>query len=308
MTDNAESWSRYWRSESKQGEVFVDPSGEKHPALTEFWERALASVQAGERIVDIAAGAGSILACLAGVERVEKLACDLSGDALARLRERLPDVATSVCDATALPYDDQSMDWVVSQFGLEYAGGAAFDEAVRIVAPGGRFVALCHYRDGIIDRNHQKQLAAAAMLKDEQFIAKATALIRAAFVNDEAKFNVTAEAFIPAERKLAAAVSDMQVGVHAHLYIGFRQLYERRRQYNVEDITGWLDAMAGEVDNSIERLQAITAVALTEDEVAAIGRRCIDSGLDWQSPAKFYGSDQELPVAWHLAAARPPTR
>ena len=307
MTEKQDAWARYWQSESPEGEVFVNPDGEKHPALGEFWTGELGAIGAGQRLVDIATGAGSVLSALPADTGAHILACDLSEAALERLRERFPHVETAACDATATPYADASMDWVVSQFGLEYAGADAFPEAARLLAPGGRFIALCHYRDGLIDRSHQRQLQAAKTLIKCNFIEKATELAAAAFTDDRGRFDLAADRFIPAERQLADEVKKQAVGVHAHLYGGFRTLYQQRRQYNLNDITGWLDAMAQEVDSGITRLGAITAVALDAAAITNIGERMAQAGLVWHTPEPFFGSDEELPVAWTLRATRPDT-
>ena len=305
MADKTDDWTRYWRSESPQGEVFVNTDGEKHPALDAFWKQELGAISRGHRLVDLATGAGSVLSALPERTDIAVFACDLSVTALARLIERFPDVETAACDAAATPYADGSMDWVVSQFGIEYAGRDAFFEAARLLAPGGRLAALCHYRDGMIDRSHQRQLAAAKSIAETNFVGKARELINAAFTSDRGRFDKAAERFIPVERTAADHASRQPTGVHAHLYGGFRTLYERRRQYDAKDITDWLDAMATEVATGITRLRAITSVALDAADIAAIGDGLANVGLVWQTPEPFFGSDKTLPVAWALRASRP---
>ena len=308
MTQDSDPWSTYWQSESPLGEVFVDPQGDKHPALGEFWNSALAELSSGQRLVDLAAGAGSILASLPMDHGADIHACDTSKAALERLLERFPATSTRVCDAASTPYETASMDWVVSQFGIEYAGAAAFEEAARLLAPGGRFVALVHYRYGLIDTAHRRQLHAAEAVIRDEFIARARELISAAFTTDKRRFDKAADVFIEAERRLAKLRREQPVGVHAHLHTGFRELYERRRQYALADIIGWLEAMEDEVAKAVERLRAIIAVALDEETVAAAERGMTAGGLVWQTAEPFFGTDRALPVAWQLRALRPATQ
>ncbi len=304
MNENAQNWQEYWRKESPQGEVFVNSEGAKHPALTAFWDDLVAAVADDQRVLDVASGAGSVLAVLARNSTLTLEACDLSAQGLALLTERIPAVRTTVCDAATLPYADCTMDWVVSQFGIEYAGVAAFAEAARVLAPGGQFVALCHYRDGQIDQSHQRQLAAAVALRDNAFIDHAITLTERTFGNNPAAQQSAVQAFVPAERALAAAVKAEPTGVHAHLYGGFRTLYENRRQYDARDITQWLDQMRDEVDKSILRLEAITAVALDVTQIEQIADLMTGCGLEWQAPEPFFGNHPKLPVAWTFRARR----
>ncbi|MEM8981689.1 MAG: class I SAM-dependent methyltransferase [Pseudomonadota bacterium] len=303
----ADNWSQYWSEESPQGEVFVDASGEKHPALDEFWQTELRSRSANDRLLDIAAGAGSIIAAL-DLDRFASVhACDLSEPAMQRLAARFPTVKTAVCDATGLPYDDGAFDIVVSQYGIEYAGLDAFSEAARVLAPGGHIVTLSHYRGGSIDNVHERQLQAVDVLSEHRFIDKATELVSAAFTDDRGRFDRAAEDFIPSERAVAATVKEQPHGVHVHLHGGFRQLYAKRRQYDLSDITQWLAAMRDDVSKSIERLNAIRSVALDEISLATVRDNIIRSGLQWQQPTPFFGSDPKLPAAWVIRAHKAPS-
>ena len=81
------------------------------------------------------------------------------------------------CPATELPLPDSSFDFVVSQFGVEYAGIDAFIEAARLVKPGGQLSLLCHYQDGYIDSKNQKMLEAAKIARHSNFISDALALV-----------------------------------------------------------------------------------------------------------------------------------
>ncbi len=73
------------------------------------------------------------------------------------MRQRIPGVTTMACPADDLPYADGPFNAVCSQFGVEYAGTKAFEEAAHVLAPNGRLLILCHYSNGYIDsRNSAK--------------------------------------------------------------------------------------------------------------------------------------------------------
>jgi SAM-dependent methyltransferase len=108
------------------------------------WER-LADEPAGTRILDLPTGGGVCLLGLAPETPVQLTAADISEDMLRRVRERadaagLGQVDTVAADATALPFDDESFDLVVTYNGLHCFNQpwAALSEMHRVLAPGGR--------------------------------------------------------------------------------------------------------------------------------------------------------------------------
>lgn len=302
--DIGNSWSDYWVHDGAGGEVFVSQQGDRHPALAEHWQRVFSGVQAKARVIDLASGAGSVYAHLPADHGFDLHAVDISADALEMLRHRVPGTTTKACSAADIPYDDAAFDLVVSQFGVEYAGLEAFPEAARLVSSGGKLAVICHYAGGYIDSRNRELLAGATVAKESAFVDKAFDLIEAAFSTDSDKQKQTASAFILAEKMLAAAVEKQQNGVHAHLYAGFRQLYERRRAYDKGDITRWLTQIRDELDKNIERLTHMCAAALSQDDMDTISETLGAQGLQRVTYSPFYSSGNELPIAWQLAAMR----
>jgi SAM-dependent methyltransferase len=100
-------------------------------------------VHAGERVLDVAGGAGN--AALACARRWADVTCtdfvpELLTHAEARARvEQLP-MRTEVADAQALPYPDGLFDVVVSTFGAMFAPDQdrTAAELLRVLRPGGR--------------------------------------------------------------------------------------------------------------------------------------------------------------------------
>jgi len=305
MSKEEHGWSEYWQASAAEGEVFVTGEGERHPALGGHWQEIFAALEPGCRVLDLAAGAGSVFAHLDEGHGLDLHAVDTAREALARLKRRLPGATVAVSSAARTPYEDRAFELVVSQFGVEYAGTAAFSEAARLVAPGGAFSALCHVRDGYIDSRTRACLEAANRLVESDFIGKAQALTEANFGTDRERQERTARAFITAERVVAQDVKTVTAGVHAHLYLGFRQLYERRRQYDSRDILDWLERMRGDVDRDIFRLSSMRAAALDEKDLEAAVHRLTGGGLEVTHRDPFRTREGEKAVAWDLRARRP---
>lgn len=304
MTTGNSGWSQYWQQDGADGEVFVSASGERHPALAEHWRGVLDDIAAGARLLDIASGAGSIYASLPEKHGLHLYAADIAAEALEVLSSRIANVSTVVSAADSLPFADRSFDVVVSQFGIEYAGVAAFGEAARVVAGGGCLEVLAHVRDGYIDSNNKAQLAEAELTRDSGFIRDAIQLTRSAFGSDASQLAALEQAFVPHIKDLGSAVKRCQVGVHGYLLGGFRQLYEKRAQYDVEDIVRWLQGMSGEVDKAIERLSIMRAAALGEADMRNI-RATLDAvGFDNIETRLYQVEGKDLPVAWHISARR----
>jgi len=304
MSGSERGWSDYWQKDGAKGEVFVSAEGERHPALGEFWRQHLRELEVGTRVIDLASGAGSVYAHLPQDHDFDLFAADISAVALEALTRRFPGVATLACSADKVPLDDASFDLVVSQFGVEYAGLDAFAEAARLVAPGGRFVALCHIRDGYIDSGNRAQLKEAQLVLDVGFIDAAAGLAEAAFGSDAEAIRRAESEFLPVARQVGEGIGRCRKGIHTYLFFGFRELYEKRQQYDLPDITGWLDGMRGELDMNIDRLSRMCKAALSAQDVEKIHELFESQGLEDVHCTPFETPGNKLPVAWNLTAGR----
>lgn len=304
MSNTESDWSEYWENDSPKGEVFVTSRGEKHPALSDYWARTFQDLARGTNIIDLASGAGSVFACLPEDHGYELCAADISDVALTLLREQFPSAHTVACSAAKVPLHDGSFDLVVSQFGIEYAGVEAFSEAARLLAEGGRLAALCHISGGHIDNGYQVQLSEARMVEESDFIAIAKSLATAAFSGSAAQLERAEQDFIAVTKHVGDGLFRQRHGLYTHLYQGFRQLYERRRQYDLADITGWLDAMHGELSVNLDRLTRMCAASLSESDVKEIRQVFEEQGLEYVHCTPFETPGNELPVAWNLTAQK----
>jgi SAM-dependent methyltransferase/alkylhydroperoxidase family enzyme len=94
-------------------------------------------VRAGDRLLDLACGAGLALE-LAAVRGATCSGIDASGRLVAVARDRSPAADVRVGDMNALPWEDGSFDVVTSCRGIWGTTPAAVQEALRVLAPGGR--------------------------------------------------------------------------------------------------------------------------------------------------------------------------
>lgn len=297
-----QQWDKYWQSESASGEVFANSEGKKHQVISQFWQTQLGQLPKQSNIIDIACGAGSIFSDLDQPEQYCLFAADYSKDALAKLKKRLPNVEVHCCPADTLPFEEHSFDAVVSQFGIEYAGERAFIEGFRVVNPGGRLIALCHIENGYIDSRNASELRAIDLLNETLFIAKAIAVTRALFSQQEHAIKAAMDDFVTVEPIIAETVKANDTGVHHHLYNGFKDLIYRRQAFSETDITDWLGQMQLDVDKSQSRLQEMRKAALSKSQIEGIASRIDGASSITFSP--FYLPDKTLPVAWQFTAIK----
>ena len=99
-----------------------------------------ARVSAGTRVLDVATGPGYIAAS-AAARGASVTGLDFSAAMIALARTHHPAIDFREGDAEALPFDAESFDAVVMNFGMLHLArpDAAIAEAHRVLRPGGRF-------------------------------------------------------------------------------------------------------------------------------------------------------------------------
>jgi SAM-dependent methyltransferase len=299
--NQAKNWSAYWQKDGTGGEVFVGSGGEGNAEIAAFWRALFSEPGVGANIIDIACGAGSVFQHAQQPDQFELIGTDVSIDALRLLRQRSPGTGVVLASSSALPFKDSSFDLVVSQFGVEYAGTAAFGHALRLLKPGGRLCTLSHIRDGYIDRKNAVLQAGVRKAEELEFLAVARGLTQAAFSGVGVEEAV--RRFQPAEREMAMFVAGNPGGFHGHLYSGFRQLFERRAHYDESDILGWLDGMVAEQSLNRLRLDEMRGAALDQAAIEEIQSLATQCGVSL-SVSQMTLAGQSLPVAWQIVGRK----
>jgi SAM-dependent methyltransferase len=143
----------------KYGDVYMDNSDKGQvnrsaaeiyedyfiPALFQEWTDRVAdaaNIQSGDRVLDVACGTGVLARTIA--DRIGEggsvVGLDVNEGMLAVAARKSPHIEWRRGQAEATPFDDDSFDAVVSQFGLMFFEDrrAAIREMIRVLRPGGR--------------------------------------------------------------------------------------------------------------------------------------------------------------------------
>ena len=309
-------WDTYWR-ETRDSDSYSS-DGARHPVITAFWDQTLANLfEASEqpKILDIATGSGAVVDSVFRHfhDAAPDVTCvDISGAAIDNVMERFPAVTGIVADARSIPLDDSTYDLITSQFGIEYAGLEALDEAARLLAPGGELAVLMHIRPGVIFDECHASLDAVRRTQRSKFVERAMRFFEAGFAAvrgaDRAPYEKAGLALNPAIRQLESILSDhgedVAGGTIAKLYTDVERIHTRIQHYEPTEVIQWLQAMAVELDAYAERMASMCEAASDKKAFRAMQKRLKELGLSIVQGEPLVPPGGSLPVAWILRAVR----
>ncbi|MEL6372074.1 MAG: methyltransferase domain-containing protein [Pseudomonadota bacterium] len=319
-------WKAYWADQARsegEAEATTPPlpmvgGCVENDILDQFWLSRLAQLPMqsfGDPIV-LELAAGRTFPALSRMPRAGNgylpVALDISEDALRIGRETRDNVAVVAASVDALPFANDSVPIILSQFGLEYAGHQSFGEVARVLAPGGRFIAVCHYRGGAL---HDECAANVRVLSD----AGKTNWLDLAIVAIKLRTDMTsgrvskAEA-MTAHRTFLADFSRVEALAAAHqlsvpaghtlatIVHGLMEIYNNLVAYDFETVCNWIEGRKRELVSYQERMEAMTRAALGENDLDQIREQSSNYGMEFRFRESLGLNDAEKPAAWGLVA------
>ncbi len=142
---NAQSWTHYWQ----QGHVesCIDNQSSDNNELKHAWQTFSALITPEACVVDLATGNGSVLKKLAEFKpNAEYVGVDYAtvDPQWAIGVKNVNFISDTSIDA--LPFSNESVDIITSQFGFEYGMNAnAINELIRVLKPRGYFQLIIHH-------------------------------------------------------------------------------------------------------------------------------------------------------------------
>ena len=309
----AQGWDTYWRGTGDVGAWTA--GGANHPAIRSFWSsffEPLKQAWATPSMADIASGNGALVECALGIFKQDPLdvtCIDVSAAAIANIRERFPAVHGLVCDARSIPLESQTFDMVTSQFGVEYAGVGAIDEAARLLAPGGRMALLLHHSAGSIHRECAASLDAITRLRESAFIPLAIDMFRTGFAAvrgaDRAPYEAAALMLAPAVTVLEQIIK--QHGEHvagdtmSRLYGDVASIHGQLAEYDPDEVLAWLARLEGELAHYAVRMSSMMDSAIDPPGFEWICAR-LEERMSIEQAGPLVAHGQDLPLAWVIRA------
>ncbi|MBI1364382.1 MAG: methyltransferase domain-containing protein [Alphaproteobacteria bacterium] len=309
----AEAWESWWSGPSTASEALSGES--ERVALQTRWLDffARAGVRKGAKALDIACGASPIAKAVRekwGDEAPDFFGTDVSAAALAGSQNSAEFVAAG--NAAHLPFDDDSFEFVVSQFGAEYGGARAFAEAARVISPKGRFAAVAHLRGGEIEKECAANARALDRFGETGLLGAVRAALKASFApsisrRPEERLDPSAEERLSAAAKLAESViQSAEDGsardLLARYYNDLGRLSERRFAFEPEEAFNWLDQVEAELRHFAVRMRTMVTAALGEDDIALIRQALAQEGLTAFRAEPIALKKNHLPAAWWIEA------
>ncbi len=311
----AGSWDAYWEG---TGEIAAySAGGARHPGVLAFWGDFFNTISGqfdSPTILDIASGNGAVveyaLSVLKGNCRIHCV--DISESAIANIEKRFESVTGLVADARSIPLDSASFDVVTSQFGIEYAGLEAFDEAASLVADGGWLALLVHSREGQIFEQCTINLDAVTKVRESDFVGLAADMFAAGF---QAVKGADREPYDRAAKKLAPAVQliesvmteygeDVADVTVARLYSDVANIHSRIQYHDPDEVLSWLARMERELEAYAGRMASMCDAAMGEASFEQLCEKFEGQGFTMQTRGLLLPEDNEIPLAWAIIAKR----
>ena len=312
----ADDWDVYWQGTRKAAMQGI--GGAKDKALSVFWSKFFREEfprHDGPRVLDAACGNGAvteyarkITEAITGSEAT--LTCmDYSASAIKAMEEKFPGIRGIACDAADTPFSDREFHIVASQFGLEYAGDAAFDEAARLVTKSGVLVAIVHMKKGAIYEECAENLSAIKTIEDVDLIALGRAAFDAGFAVIAG--NASQADFREADKNLAPAVEVLKEilakhgpyvagGIIHDLGADLGHMYQRIQSYVPKEVSDWFDRTENEIRAYAGRMQSMVDAALDEADIKKLSNRLRSTGLTVDTHDVLRMGNKKQPAAWIL--------
>ena len=180
MDKQASSWSNYWVSGKPSTFGGIDDLA-ANPALSQLWLRALTD-RLGSSILEVGCGNGALTRFLPSILKERHPDATISAIDIARLSDALsPSHGVTFYPETGmeeLPFDDDSFDAVVSQFGFEYAEFApALRELARVSKVGASVTFIAHHRSSWLCRDSFDILRQVLAIEESAILVTLDALV-----------------------------------------------------------------------------------------------------------------------------------
>lgn len=278
--ENVDAWRSFWRLMNEAGSSQLPTS----VFMAErFFVEAIAEIEkVPASILDLGSGNGALSRLLAPHldSRSKIVVLDASMDALKMSIEN-SDVIAVNARLENLPFKENAVDVVVSQFGVEYAGIPIWDQIGRIIKRHGHLCLLMHSEQGQIFADYQVNLGQIQVVTSSDFYK----LLRASSLSNNSELDLgvrsTLSALVSTGQALKAQLIDgsMTFQLIDRLVVICSNELDGKTATGKTALLDWLCAAIVEIDAFGDRVQAMVNAALSKVEFIALQDTLMDLGF-----------------------------
>lgn len=285
----SEAWTRYWAGGMTES-CFM---GQTPVAFPSTWLEFARSLSPGARVVDLACGAGTVARQI----QASSPSLRIDGVDFANTLPRLPGIQLHPnTKLESLPFEAETFDAVVSQFGFEYANVTqASAEAARVLKPSGRLCLIIHNSSGpaIADAKRRVQRLTEVKANNGILIAMRNLALAHKDGIDTSATEMSAKA---AWQRLHDARDQDETTSWALSFS--RELLENWKRFEPAYLVDNSGKISVEIALYAARIEAMVRAARDQSGMDTIADLFRDVGIEVSTLAPlFYQSD---PVAWLL--------
>lgn len=313
-----EDWSNYWqgRSANESGDALVGVGIEDNKTLNAHWVKAFANIDSTTSVLDVACGAGSVLkhADLAGSKNLTGV--DFSDSAINVLIKKFPSASGYVASVDSLPFSENAFDFVVSQFGFEYAGDQnmkmkAAQEMARVAKTNGHISLVTHLKGSVIEEGCQKSISQIDVIRKSGFLSAIRHFLDIIYTQrlepaelEASMKNLNAKAE-PIMELLRSTKNNQNLFINfvRHMMQSAHTLITNHRKYAHKDAITWLEQIQFEIETYFGRMDSMILSALNPGDVEKILYIFEETGFEIAKSEKlFFGNNRNRPAAWIISA------
>ena len=268
-----QAWGDFWAGQSGRGGGGCLPEGYRgiETAQKAAWHSLAEEFHEGAKVLDLATGDGRVMEwLLEKAPQIEPVGVDLAPELPS------PPAGTSVRPGIAmesLPFDSDSFDAVVSQFGYEYGDVPKVSaEVARVLQPGGILAILTHRIDGpILAHNTARRMQIGWIFDRKDLFHRAKAALAAGAAAPPFEFSQIVQ---EGAQRFGPQSAAWEIGE------AVRRAMVLRAQSSVVEVRGILDAIARQARNEIGRIDSLESACRTTQDSDGFDAQIVEAGFE----------------------------
>lgn len=284
-------WTEYWRQGclTSFGE---DIKGNYEGTLTQGWHAFFSSLTGDNiKLVDVGTGNGALIDTAvyqSGRNDISYIGVDYAALNVGPNLKKTNIVFYEKTDAAALPFDDASINVLVSQFGIEYSDLArAIPECIRVLKPEGILRFVMHSENSSIVKPNLQILSALTLLKGDS----GPLFYLRQLINALAKYGMQSAQAESARNALNSSldisVKQNKAGLYGTRFPEFLSAV-MKPSLSFKDRKSMLKAFESEMKGQVVRLNDLVSAARSDNDIAQLNDELTALGMESVASEDIY--------------------